>query len=101
MARLWTKSLYHQVKFRQSWERTIDLTHQSSCFRKVVLKNLMDNLFGLSPQNVQSLLTLMLVLGAGEDMLCKWAEACQRATFPNLKLAKVLHEGNYRALLAF
>ena len=61
----------------------------------------MDNLFGLSPQNVQSLLALMLVLGAGEDMWCKWAEACQRATFPNLKPAKVVHEGSYRVLLMF
>ena len=69
-------------------------------FRKVVLKSLMDNLFGLSP-HVQSFLTLMLVLGAGEDMWCKWAEVCQRATFPNLKLSEVLHGGSYRVLLMF
>ena len=70
-------------------------------FRKVVLKSLMGNLFGLSPQNVQSLLTLMLVLGAGDDMWCKWAAACQRATFSNLKLAEVLRGGSYRVLLMF
>ena len=58
----------------------------------------MDNLFGLSPQNVQSLRTLMLVLGAREDMLCKWVEACQRATFPNLKLAKVLAGDTFNVL---
>ena len=67
-------------------------------FGKVVLKSLMNNLLGLSPQNVQSLLTLMLVLGAGEDMWCKWEEACQRATFPNLKPAKVLRGGSCRVL---
>ena len=97
VARLWTRSLYRQVKLRQSWNRTTELTPESMHelhFWKVVLKNLMDNLFGLSPQNVQSLLTLMLVLEAGEDMLCKWAEACQRATFSNLKMTKVLHGGS-------
>ena len=104
MARLWTRSLYRQVKLWQSWDRKIELTPESMHdlhFWKVVLKSLMDHLLGLPPQNVQSLLTLMLVLGAGEDMWCKWAEACQRAAFPNLKLAKVLDGGSYRVLLMF